>query len=88
MVKLAFCVDANPSKSIFTPLAPRAFIKLMQFCVKVFFAVVDVKNVECDENKVAQKEILTPFAFAAVTALLVDHAKEALLFAPVVGFTV
>ena len=56
--------------------------------VKVFFAVVDVKNVECDENKVAQKEILTPFAFAAVTALLVDHANEALLLAPVVGFTV
>ncbi len=87
-VRLAFCVEETPSKSRLTPFPPLLRNSEIQFCVNVFLAVVEVKKVEWDENKVAQKEILTPLFLAAVTAELVDHANEVLLLAPVEGLIV
>jgi hypothetical protein len=86
--KFVFCETGMLSKSIQTPVPPRDFSNDIVFWIKLFFADVEDKKVECDEKSVAQKDIFTPLFLAAVTAGLVLQANETLLFAPVDGLMV
>jgi len=86
LVKFVFWAPGTPSKSIFTPWAPRDCTRFIKFVIKVCCAVGEAKNVACSENKVTHKFTLTPLAKAWVTAFEVAQPWVEFAF-PVEGFT-